>query len=62
MDTKYRELTEEERNGNFHFTSEELKGKSIIQVVSERCTEGLLAEIEKIGNYFRGVNLSLEKH
>ena len=49
METKYRELTEEERNGNFHLTQEELKGKTIIQATAERCLKGALAELEKSG-------------
>ena len=49
METKYRELTEEERKGNFHLTQEELKGKTVIQATAERCLEGSLADLEKSG-------------
>ena len=49
MENKYRELTEEERNGSFSISSEEANGKSVIQCVAERCFEGVLADLEKAG-------------
>ena len=49
MGNKHRELTKEERNGNFHFTSDELKGKTVIQEVAERCFDGVLSDLEKNG-------------
>ena len=49
MKNEYRSLTEEERNGKFHFTQSELKGKTIIHAVSERCLKGIFADLEKAG-------------
>ena len=49
METKYRELTEEERKGTFRFTNNELKEKTVIEATSERCFEGMLADLEKVG-------------
>ena len=53
MENKYRELTEEERNGTFYFTNDELKEKTVIQAVSERCLEGVFADLEKTGIIIR---------
>ena len=53
MDNKYRELTEEERKGTFHFTNDELKGKTIIESTAERCFNGMLADLEKVGIIIR---------
>ena len=40
---------EQERNGNFSFTKEELNGKTIIQAITEKCLEMVLYDLEKSG-------------